>query len=124
MESESSFDFSALVRSGADARDFQPGDVIVTKGEPGDCMFILLSGTVEVLAEGRVVATLGPGSLFGEMSLINDEPRSATVRAQTAARVVPITKRRFVFLTEQTPFFALHVMRLLSDRIRRMNQLT
>jgi CRP-like cAMP-binding protein len=124
MDTDSPFDFSSLVRSGADARDYQPGDVIVTQGDAGDSMFVLLEGTVEVLTDGREVATLGPGNLFGEMSLINDEPRSATVRAKTTVRAVPITKRRFIFLTEQTPFFALHVMRLLSARLRRMNQLT
>jgi CRP/FNR family transcriptional regulator, cyclic AMP receptor protein len=120
----SGFDFSALVRSAADASSYEPGQNIVTEGDPGDCMFILLEGTVEVLVGGRVLSTLGPGNLFGEMSVINDEVRSATIRAQSATRVVSLNRKRFLFLTEQTPFFALHVMRLLSQRLRNTNQLT
>ena len=124
MSSSEGYDFSNLVRSAVDARDYAPGEVIVREGEAGDCMFVILEGEVDVSAAGRVVTQLGAGSLFGEMSMINDEPRSATVTAKTQLRLVPITRRRFIFLTEQTPFFALHMMKLLSMRLRRMNQLT
>jgi len=113
-----------LLRADADAENYQPGDVIVTEGEPGDRMYILLEGTVVVSVEGRDIINLGPGNIFGEMSVINEEARSATVRARDAVRVVAITRKRFLFLTQQTPYFALHVMQLLSDRIRRMNRFT
>lgn len=117
-------DFAALVRADVDTEDYEVGAVIITQGEPGDRMYVLLEGTVTVSCDGRDIATLGPGNIFGEMCIINEEARSATVRARTAARVVAITRKRFLFLTQQTPYFALHVMQLLSDRIRRMNRLT
>jgi CRP/FNR family transcriptional regulator, cyclic AMP receptor protein len=117
-------DFSALVRADADTETYEPEAVIISQGEPGDRMYILLEGTVIVSSDGRDIATLGPGNLFGEMCVINEEARSATVRARSAVRVVAITRKRFLFLTQQTPYFALHVMQLLSDRIRRMNSLT
>jgi len=55
------------------------------------------------------------------MSLISDEPRTATVRAVTEAEVVPIDQRRVLFLVQQTPFFAIRVMRVMSARLKAMN---
>ena len=69
-----------------------------------------------------VLDTLGPGSLVGEMALIDAQVRSATATAKSACRLAPVTEKRFLFMVQQTPFFALQVMRILAERLRRSNQ--
>jgi len=79
------------------------------------------SGEVQVVDGNHVFETVSSGGIVGEMSLISDEPRTATVRAVTEAEVVPIDQKRFLFLVQQTPFFAIRVMRVMSTRLKAMN---
>lgn len=65
--------------------------------------------------------TVGPGGIVGEMALIDDEPRSADALARTPATVATVSRERFGYLVRETPFFALHVMRTLAERLRRTN---
>ncbi len=71
----------------------------------------------------RHLETLGPDGIFGEMALIDDSPRSATVVALTDVTLAPIKENQFLFLVQNTPFFALSVMRVLASRLRRQNKL-
>ena len=82
-------------------------------------MFAVLEGEVEINKGGRVLATNPAGGIFGEMGLLDHEARSATATAKTDCRVAAITEQRFVKLVSQNPLFALDMMRLLSERIRR-----
>jgi len=81
-------------------------------------MFAIVEGTVEIVRGDAVRETLGAGEFFGEMSLIDKSPRSATARAKTDCRIVAIDEKRFGFMVQQTPFFALEVMRTLAARLR------
>ena len=85
-------------------------------------MYVVIEGEVEIRAKEKTIVTTGAGGIFGEMALIDDAPRSASAVAKTACKVVPIDKRRFNFLIQQTPFFALSVMRIMSDRLRQKLQ--
>jgi CRP-like cAMP-binding protein len=106
--------------SGAEVK--QAGQVIFAAGDaPGDLMYAVAEGEVDIQLNGVTVETVGPGGFFGEIALIDHQPRSATVVARTDARVVAITPRRFTFLVQQNPYFALEVMRTMVARIRRLS---
>jgi CRP-like cAMP-binding protein len=86
-------------------------------------MYVVLSGELRVGDGNKIFEQLSPGSLVGEMALIDHAPRAATVTALTDCTLAPIDEKRFLFLTQQTPSFALNVMRVLSQRLRRMDAL-
>ena len=98
-----------------------PGASLFREGEKGEKMYVLLEGEMEILLGDFVLETVGPGALIGEMALIDDSPRTASVVAKTPCRLAEIDRRRFHFLVQQTPHFATHVMKTLADRLRHMN---
>ena len=81
-------------------------------------MYVVRSGQLTVTIGGRTVETVGPGGMVGEMALLDDEPRSATVIAHTDCEIVPVDRNRFLFMVRETPFFALAVMRVMAQRLR------
>lgn len=85
-------------------------------------MYAVVEGQVDIFVNGKLVETVEKGGIFGEMALIDAENRTATAVAKTDAKLVPVDERRFLFLIQQTPNFALHVMRVLSERLRRINE--
>jgi CRP/FNR family transcriptional regulator, cyclic AMP receptor protein len=107
-----------IFRHATDATTFPAGAEICRQNEAGTAMFAIVEGTVEILRGDHVLETLEAGEFFGEMSLIDHSPRSATARAKTECRIVTIDERRFGFMVQQTPFFALEVMRTLAKRLR------
>ena len=98
-----------------------PGDSLFREGEKGEKMYVLLQGEMEILLGDFVLETVAKGALIGEMALIDDNPRTASVVARTPCRLAEIDRRRFHFLVQQTPHFATHVMKTLADRLRHMN---
>jgi CRP-like cAMP-binding protein len=107
-----------LFRHSPDAEPVPAGVELCRQGEPGHTMFAIAEGEVEIVRDGVLLETFGPGEFFGEMSLIDQSPRSATARTKTDCRIVTIDERRFGFMVQQTPFFALEVMRSLTKRLR------
>lgn len=116
-------DFTKLANSGYVARKRPAGDVIFSEGEAGDCMFILRSGEVEIRRHGELIEKVGPGGIFGEMSLIDGSPRSASAHAGTDCELLEIDEKTFTYLVHEAPYFALDVMRTLAARIRSLNEL-
>ena len=110
-----------LFRQDSGALEVAPGDFLFREGESGDKMYVLLEGNAEIMVGELVVESAGPGALLGEMALIDDSPRTASVVAKTPCRLAEIDRRRFHFLVQQTPHFATHVMKTLADRLRHMN---
>jgi hypothetical protein len=80
----------------------QPGEAVVTQGEPGDLFYLVRSGTLDVELDGKVTQTLGPGDSFGEIALLRNVPRTATVRVRTEAQLYSLERR--VFLAAVTGF--------------------
>jgi len=97
------------------------GDFLFRERESGDKMYVLLEGHAEIKVGDLVVETSGPGALLGEMALIDNSARTASVVAKTPCRLAQVDRRRFHFLVQQTPHFATHVMQILEDRLRHMN---
>jgi CRP-like cAMP-binding protein len=100
-----------------------PGEVLFREGDEGPCMYVVLEGALEVSVGTKVVETSVRGAIIGEMALIENSPRTATVTAKEAAKLVKIDQRRFHFLVQQNPFFATHVMKVLAGRLNNMNKL-
>jgi CRP-like cAMP-binding protein len=94
------------------------GGVIFERGDPGEEMFGVVSGQVELRAGDRVIARLGPDDVFGEMALLDAEPRMATAVATEDTELAVIDRHRFLFLVQETPMFALSVMSAMAKRFR------
>jgi len=107
----------------AETKKFPAGQSIFNEGDPGDIVYVVKSGLVELKAGNRVLETVGEGGLFGEMALIDNEKRSASAQAKTDCDLVVIDENRFQFLVRETPFFAVVVMRIMAHRLRNMNKL-
>lgn len=112
-----------LFKHETDTTDIATGEILFSEGETGDCMFVLLEGAVDVVIGGQTVETSTRGALLGEMALIDDSLRGATVVATEPSRLAKVDGKRFNFIIQQNPFFAKHVMKVLVDRLRKMNQI-
>jgi len=99
------------------------GDYLFREGDNPDFLYVLLSGHARILVGPREVEVFGSGQIVGEMALIENVPRSASIQAQTDCEFARIDEKRFRFLITQTPGFALSVMRVLAERLRGANRM-
>jgi len=113
--------FASIFRNESTRQTFAPGDVLIREGETNDKMFVILSGNLEVRVGGRRVAELAEGNVFGELSMIDQEPASGDVVALSAGEFVTLDERRFLAVAAQNPFFTMGLLRLLSAKLRAMN---
>ena len=107
-----------LVAKLSQERKFESGHVIVTKGEAGIGFYLILEGAVEVRSDGKTLTKLGPGQFFGEMSIIDNQPRSADVVAVEASRVLILSAWSFKTLISDNPKIALKMMQEFVRRLR------
>ena len=122
MSEDSPFDFSVLDQIGAPYRFFDAGEKIFLEDDAADAMYMVRSGRVDVITYGTVLENVRAGGIFGEMALIDDGRRSAAAMAAEPTEVVAIDKRAFLTIIRNDPQFALRVMGLLANRLRRMNK--
>jgi CRP-like cAMP-binding protein len=115
-------DFDMLMRLGAASKSFDAGEKIFLEEDTGGDMFLVRSGRIDIITYGTVLENVRPGGIFGEMALIDDGPRSAAAIAAEASEVMSISKATFLALICEQPEFALHVMRMLTARLRKMNK--
>ena len=100
---------------------FSAGESIFTTGDAGDVIYGIIKGEVELWMNGSVVETIQQGDLFGEGSLVHeDHKRFETAIAKTDCLLAFLDRHHFLFVVQQTPVFALEVMRSYSDRLRRL----
>jgi len=104
-----------------ESRSFAGGQSIFNQGEPGDTMYVVIEGEVDLLVNGRLVEKLVAGGVLGEMALLDIAPRSASAVARTACKLVPVNQQRFSLLVQHKPDFALEIMRVMAGRLRQMD---
>lgn len=97
------------------------GNIVFSRGDAGDCMYIVQSGTIEMTIHDKVIEVIGPNEALGFMSMIDDRPRSSTARAKETCELTIIDRRTFRFMVDEVPNFALYIMGVLARRIRGMS---
>lgn len=115
-------DYSLLARLGAKSKTFDAGEKVFLEDDLGTGMYVVKSGRVDVVTYGTVLENVHAGGIVGEMALIDDGPRSAAAIATEPTEVIAIDKAAFLELVRAQPEFALHVMSVLTNRLRRMNK--
>ena len=117
-----------MVADGLDrfARDFKAGTVLFEEGQPGDFMYVVTRGEVEIRRKvgetERVLAVLRDGEFLGEMAILNARPRSATAVVRTDARLLVIDSSTFEAMLRARPEIALRLIKALSTRLENANQ--
>jgi CRP/FNR family cyclic AMP-dependent transcriptional regulator len=114
--------FGVLTGNNIAARPLKAGSVIFREGEEAHELLVIKSGQVRIQIGNRTITELSADDIFGEMALIDNEPRSATAVAMTDVELVAVSEKQFLFLVGQTPYFALKVMRVLAQRLRATNK--
>jgi len=107
-----------LFANAEDAVTFAAGSAIFAQGEVGNAMYVVQEGEVDIVVNGVTVETVGPNGLFGELALIDQEPRSSSAIARTECRLVAVDQTRFMMMLRQTPFFAIQVLKIMAHRLR------
>jgi signal transduction histidine kinase len=106
--------------------NFAPGEVVFYDGDEGDTMFLIWSGKIAIikgdLDSPIILAYRGPGEIFGEMAILENQPRSATIVALEHLRVLELNRQRFDQLLSETPSVSRSIMEILSARLRKVSQ--
>ena len=105
-------------------RSFAGGEVIFLQGEVGEAVYVVRAGSVALKDGERLVETVPTPGLFGELALIENEPRALTAVADGDAELVEIPTRRFWVLVHETPYFAQLVMHEMAQRLRNRDPAT
>jgi CRP/FNR family transcriptional regulator, cyclic AMP receptor protein len=108
-------------RAGANVT-YAAGSVVFNRGDPGSCMYIVQSGVIEMVIGDKVVEVCGPNEAIGFMSMVDGAPRSSTARVKEGCELSLIDQRKFRFMVDEVPNFALYIMGAMARRIRGMSQ--
>ena len=118
----SEIDMRMFARSaGANVR-LPAGSVVFNAGDPGTCMYVVQSGCIEILVHDKVVETCGPNEAIGFMSMIDGAARASMARIREDAELSIIDQRKFRFMIEEVPNFAMCVMGAMARRIRGLGE--
>jgi CRP-like cAMP-binding protein len=101
---------------------FQSGQTIITQGEHGETLYLIAQGQVSVVQNGKSVAELSENDFFGEMSILDGEPRSATVVAKSDCLVLSVSKDNLYGILTRHHEVSLHIIRTLTQRLRHANE--
>ena len=105
----------------SDPLQFSEGDHIFEEGEKGEVMYGILEGNVDLQVNGQIVEAMQTGDVFGEGALVQPSGvRASTAIAKTSCTLAYIDEKRFLFAIQNTPMFAIHVMRSYSSRLREL----
>lgn len=111
-----------LFRFDASPTIYEPGDTIFREGDVCTVMYVLVEGSVELRRGDEPLEVVEPGGVFGEMALVEHSTRTATAVALTRTVLSEVDERRFNYLVQNTPTFALDVLRALAHRLRAVDE--
>ena len=106
----------------SDRVNYPTGSVIFEEGSEAEFMYVVIEGEISLSLHDHTIAMVSPGAIVGEMALLDSSVRSATATAASDCVLVPIDIHSFKSLIQYTPDFALHVMSVLAQRLRRVNE--
>lgn len=116
-------DLLALFRDAGNVIEVKAENAVFSEGDTGDEMYVVLEGILALKVGYEIVDIIEPGDLMGEMAIIDSKTRSATALAKTDCRMIPVSRAKFLELVKENPEFAIHVMSVLANRLRHMNEL-
>jgi CRP-like cAMP-binding protein len=119
---DNDIDMRMFARSAGTNVTFSAGSVVFNKGDPGTCMYIVQSGVIEMVIGDKVIEICGSNEAIGFMSMIDSAPRSSTARVKEDCELSVIDQRKFRFMVDEVPNFALYIMGAVARRIRGMSQ--
>src|ERR1043166_5380695 len=99
---------------------FAAGSIVFNKGDAGACMYVVQTGVIEMVLGDKVVEVCGPNEAIGFMSMVDGAARSSTARVKEACKLSVIDQRRFRFMVDEVPNFAIYIMGAMARRIRGM----
>jgi len=115
-------DLLEIFKNTDDLVSYPAGTTVFKEGEAGDLMYVLVEGELRILLQNEPVRAVLPGDIVGEMALLKSDVRSATATAVSDSVLAPIDEHSFKLLIQHTPDFALHVMNVMADRLRKMTR--
>jgi CRP/FNR family transcriptional regulator, cyclic AMP receptor protein len=115
-------DMRLFARKAGTSINFPTGSVVFNKGDPGSTMFVVQSGVIEMVIGEKVIEVCGANEAIGFMSMVDGAPRSSTARVKEACELSVIDQRKFRFMVDEVPNFALYIMAAMARRIRGMGQ--
>ena len=115
-------DMRLFARKAGTSISFAAGSEVFKRGDPGSTMFVVQSGVVEMVIGDMVVEVCGPNEAIGFMSMIDNAPRSSTARVKEDCELSVIDARKFRFMVDEVPNFALYIMGAMARRIRGMGK--
>ena len=117
---DSDLDMRLFARKAGTSITFPAGSVVFKRGDAGSTMFVVQSGVVEMVIGDKVVEVCGANEAIGFMSMIDSAPRSSTARVKEDCELSVIDQRKFRFMVDEVPSFALYIMGAMARRIRGM----
>jgi len=105
----------------SDTTTFPAGTTLFHAGEPGDVMYVVKSGEVELVVGGQIVEIVSADGIFGELALLDGEHRSTTAITRSDSELLVLNQKQFMLMVRQTPFFAIEIMRTIAGRLRSMD---
>ncbi len=119
---DNDIDMRTFARNAGANVTFAPGSIVFNQGDPGSCMYVVQSGVIEVVLGDKVIEVCGPNQAIGFMSMVDGAPRSSTARVKETCELSAIDQRKFRFMVDEVPNFALYVMGAMARRIRGMSR--
>ena len=120
---ETEVDLLQFFEASDNAETYAAGESIFEVGQEGRCMYVVRTGSIDLMLDETILTTVSEGEIFGELALIDQAERSATAKARTDCEVLPIDEGKFLYMVHHTPYFSLDLLRIVAGRLRAMNRL-